>query len=150
MIPKDIKALCDYFDVTVCTDIATKGFSKALESVYYIGATSELSAGLYGFRLTPHFFSEKALVRYCASKRGQDEINAKAKETFPDDWLLDYRAWFEEICDGCIDIRGINASEHKCHTWSPWARKVSDYYMHKGERRVGECQCPQCSSKSNV
>ena len=65
--------------------------------------------------------------------------NSKGK-----DWLPEYQAHFGNICDGCFDIRGINASEHRCHSWSVFNRKVSDFYMHKGERVNGECQCPQC------
>jgi len=60
------------------------------------------------------------------------------------DWLPEYQAHFSNVCDGCFDIRGINASEHKCHSWSVFSRKVSDFYMHKGERVNGECQCIQC------
>lgn len=147
MIPKDIKSICGLFDCVVMTDYAPKGFGDGqnnLKPVYYLGTPTELSAGLYGTRLSKHFFSEKALERYCASKKGHDEINAMAKDVFVE-WLTDYEEWFDNICDGCFDIRGINASEHKCHTWSPFGRKVSEFYNHKGERINNECLCPQCN-----
>lgn len=144
MIPKDIKGICELFDCSVCTDLASRGFSDKLQPIYYIGEYPELSAGLYGYHLTPHFFSIKALERYCASRKGRNMINTKAKEIFAD-WLPDYQEWFDNICDGCFDIRGINASEHKCHSWSPFGYKVTDYFMHKGERVDGECQCSECN-----
>jgi hypothetical protein len=149
MIPKDVKGICELFDCAVCNDLSAKGFSKELQTIYYIGTYPELSAGLYGYSLTKGFFSMKALERYCASAKGRNEINLKAKETFTD-WLYDYQDWFNNICDGCFDIRGINASEHKCHTWDTMGNKVSEYFLHKGEKINSECSCPQCKIKKRT
>ena len=147
MIPKDIKDICELFDCQVMTDLAPRGFGNGqdnLKPVYYLGTPTELSAGLYGCRLSKHFFALSALERYCGSKKGHDDINNNAKELFAE-WLPDYEEWFDNICDGCFDIRGINASEHKCHSWSLWGRKTSEYYMHKGERVDAECKCQHCN-----
>ncbi len=150
MIPRDIKGICELFDCGVRHDISDPPGFKFTDPdrnrpvpVFAIGAEDELSAGLYGYTLTPWFYSEKTLARYCASKKGREEINAKAKETFPNDWLTDYQTWFDDVCDGCFDIRGINASEHKCHSWAN-EHKVSSFYTHKGERVDAECECRNC------
>lgn len=151
MIPKDIKGICELFDCQVMTDLAPKGFGDGqnnLKPIYYLGTPTELSAGLYGSRLSKHFFSMEALTRYCASKKGHDEINAYATEVFRE-WLPDYEEWFDNICDGCFDIRGMNASEHRCHSWGLYGHDVSDYYVHKGEQIKGYCRCPQCNPDLN-
>ncbi len=153
MIPKDIKNICELFDCGVKQDISEPPRFKCKDgnipskmvTVYAIGEHPEYSAGLSGFTLTPYFYSMKALERYCRSKKGREAINTRAKETFPDDWLSDYQEWFDNICDGCFDIRGINASEHHCYSWSPFGSKCSDYYTHKGENIKGECMCPECN-----
>jgi hypothetical protein len=149
MIPKNIKGICELFDCTVMTDLSPKGFGNGvnnLKPIYYLGTPCELSAGLTGTWITKSFFSEKALEKYCASKLGHDDINKRAKEIFPD-WLTDYEEWFGNICDGCFDIRGINASEHKCHSYDLYGNKVSDYYTHKGEKIKGECSCNRCTKQ---
>lgn len=51
------------------------------------------------------------------------------------------------ICDGCYDIRGLTASEHKCHSWSIMGHKVSDYFIWHGEKINGLCNCPLCKPK---
>jgi len=99
MIPKDVKDICELFDCTVCTDVTTYGrppkreieFPK-LHAIFYIGAYPELSAGLRGFHISPYFFSEKQLERFCRSTKGREIINKMAGETFSD-WSTKKQEW---------------------------------------------------------
>lgn len=100
MIPKDVKDICELFDCGVCTDMGICGrppknedaYPKGLRPCYYIGATPEPAACLSGFRLTPSFFTEAALQRYCNSRKGRDAINKLAGETFTD-WNTETQDW---------------------------------------------------------
>jgi hypothetical protein len=156
MIPNNIKDICELFDCRVCTDLCEKNIGKKktetqedylrnMITAYYIGEYSEHSAGLNGYALTPSFFSLVSLEKFCHSSKGREIINKNAGLIFTD-WSMSYQCWFDKICDGCFDIRGINASEHKCHSWD-FGKKVSDYYIHRGDRINDECQCPICKSK---
>ena len=90
MIPKTILEICELFDATICSDWAM--YQKKEQPCFYIGQTNDRSAGLWGFQLTPTFFSRAALERYCKSQKGRDEINQRASETFCG-WDDEKRCW---------------------------------------------------------
>jgi len=90
MIPKTVAEICELFDARVCTDLAI--YQKKEQPCFYIGQPSDISAGLFGFQLTPAFFSKKALERYCRSKKGHVEINMEAAKIFSD-WDAEKECW---------------------------------------------------------
>lgn len=92
MIPNTVKEICELFDTSVKVDYAERGFSKVLSPVYAIGDNTELSAGLYGYTLTPWYFSQKQLERFCKSSKGKAFINDKAVEAFTD-WDKESQNW---------------------------------------------------------
>ena len=103
MLPNNTKELSELFDCGIITDISEPAGFKVKDdrdrkfvAVYAVGCHSELSAGLYGFSLTPYFYSLDALERYCHSSKGLLEINKKAGAMFPD-WDMDKQEWKQEL-----------------------------------------------------
>lgn len=96
MIPKTIEEICELFDARIVSDIAI--YQNKEQPCIYMGETKDLVAGLWGFQLTPVFFSLEALKRYCRSKKGREEINQQAATTFTD-WDAENQEWSERLME---------------------------------------------------
>lgn len=84
VMPDDIRDLCELIDCQVIRDVDTNPITKQAQTVFALGAYPDTSAGLHGYTLTPYFFSEDALARFCRSPNGKMRINKIAAELFPD------------------------------------------------------------------
>ncbi len=93
-----VQHYCGLFDCQVLLDLAERGGAalRPLETVYYLGSPPELGAGLWGYSLTPHFFSKDALERYCRSAKGKAAINKAAGETFVGQWDTERQCWKDD------------------------------------------------------
>lgn len=96
MIPSGIKDICELFDCQVRTDISDPPRFHTDNArpvpVYALGQPTEMDAGLWGYTLTPWFYSMKSLERYCHSKKGREAINREAGQTFPQ-WNTEKQEW---------------------------------------------------------
>lgn len=98
MLPKTLEEICDLFDCQVIED-QYEDRQGNWKRCFILGDRGDMSVGIRPVELTPYFDTEAELRAYVESDEGRAAINAKAAETFLDDWDAEEQDWRESLID---------------------------------------------------